>query len=216
MLTRFAPLLLAVLLVPTACGQSAPMVERFRAGEHFQLIEPAVPTQAPAGTVEVVEAFSYACPHCATFEADVAKWRASAPDTVKFVYLPAAWNATWEAFARAYHAADALGILTRSHPAMFKALHTEHVAIKDVDELAQWYTQFGVTREQFLDAFNSPETTAKIAKSRELIPAYRIDATPTIVVAGKYRVTGEMAGSNAAVFEVVDFLVAKELAAQKR
>ena len=43
-----------------------------------------------------------------------------------------------------------------------------------------------------------------------------VDATPTVVVAGKYRITGEMAGSNAAVFEVVDHLVAKELAAQKK
>jgi thiol:disulfide interchange protein DsbA len=212
---RLAALLLAVLLVPTACGQS-PMVERFRAGQHYQLIDPPVPSEAPAGKVEVVEAFSYACPHCATFQADVDKWKAGAPATVHFVYLPAAWSATWEAFARAYHAADALGILTRSHHAMFKALHTDHTPIKDVDELAQWHTQFGVTSEQFLAAFNSAETNAKIERAKQLIPAYRIDATPTIVVAGKYRITGEMAGGNAQVFEVVDFLVAKELAAQKR
>jgi protein dithiol oxidoreductase (disulfide-forming) len=215
MFTRLAALLLTACLVPTACGQS-PMVERFRAGQHYQLIDPPVPTSAPAGKVEVVEAFSYACPHCATFQADVDKWKAAAPDTVHFVYLPAAWNPTWEAFARAYHAADALGILTRSHHALFKAMHTDHVVIKDVNELAQWFTQFGVTSEQFLAAFNSPETAAKVAKSRELIPAYKVDATPTVVVAGKYRITGEMAGGNPQVFEVVDFLVAKELAAQKR
>lgn len=215
MLIRLAALLLAVLVVPTACGQ-ATMVERFVEGQHYQLVSPPVPSQAPAGKVEVVEAFSYACPHCATFQAEVDAWKAKAPAGAHFVYLPAAWNSSWEAFARAYHAADSLGILTRSHNAMFKALHTERVTIRDLDELAQWYTQFGVTREQFLEAFNSPETTAKIGKARELVPAYGIDATPTVVVAGKYRITGEMAGSNAAVFDVVDHLVAKELAAQKR
>ncbi len=212
MLMRFAVLLLTILVVPTACGQ-ANMVERFQAGQHYQAIDPPVPSTAPAGKVEVVEALSYACPHCATFQEDVDRWKAGAANA-HFVYLPAAWSPQWEAFARAYYAAEQLGILTRSHHALFKALHVEHAPIRNIEDLAQWYTQYGVTKEQFLEAFNSSETTAKIAKSRELIPAYRIDATPTIVVAGKYRVTGEMVGSNAAVFEVVNFLVDRELAAK--
>ena len=214
MLTRIAVLLLTVLVVPTACGQ-ATMVDRFREGQHYQIIDPPVPTSAPAGKVEVVEVFSYACPHCATFQTEVDKWKATAPAAVHFVYLPAAWNANWEAFARAYHAADALGILTRSHRALFKAIHVDRTPIRNIDDLSQWYTKFGVTKEQYLAAFNSPETTAKIAKARELVPAYKVDATPTIVVAGKYRVTGEMAGSLATLWEVVDYLVGKEAAAKK-
>ena len=223
MFTRLAALVLTVLVAPTACAQS--MVERFQEGTHYARIDPPVATTAPAGKVEVVEVFNYACPHCATFQGDVDKWRASAPSTVHFAYLPAAWSPPWEAFARAYYAAESLGILTRSHEPIFKALHTEHVQIRNLEELAQWYTQFGVTKEQFMAAFESPETTAKIGKSRELVPAYKVDGTPSIVVAGKYRVTGEMACAavasgtpctHAAVFDVVDFLVAKELAAAKR
>ena len=223
MFTRLAALVLTVLVAPTACAQS--MVERYQEGTHYARIDPPVATTAPAGKVEVVEVFNYACPHCATFQADVDKWRASAPSTVHFAYLPAAWSPAWEAYARAYYAAESLGILTRSHEPIFKALHTEHVQIRNLEELAQWYTQFGVTQEQFMAAFESPETTAKIGKSRELVPAYRVDGTPSVVVAGKYRVTGEMACAavasgtpctHAAVFEVVDFLVAKELAAAKR
>lgn len=223
MLMRLAALALTVLVAPTACAQS--MVERYQEGTHYARIDPPVATTAPAGKVEVVEVFNYACPHCATFQADVDKWRATAPAHVHFAYLPAAWSPPWEAFARAYYAAEALGILTRSHEALFKALHTERAEIRNVEDLAKWYTQFGVTAEQFMAAFESPETNAKIAKSRELVPAYKVDGTPSIVVAGKYRVTGEMACAavasgqpctHAAVFEVVDFLVAKELAAAKR
>ncbi|HVF33754.1 MAG TPA: thiol:disulfide interchange protein DsbA/DsbL [Candidatus Saccharimonadia bacterium] len=214
MLIRIAALLLTLFVVPTACGQ-ATMVDRFRAGQHYQLIDPPVPSSAPAGKVEVVEVFSYACPHCATFQVEIDKWKPKAPAATHFVYLPAAWNSNWEAFARAYHAADSLGILTRSHRALFKAIHTDRATIRNIDDLSQWYTQFGVTKEQFLAAFNSPETTAKIAKARELVPAYKVDATPTMIVAGKYRITGEMAGSVAAQFQVVDYLIAKEAAAKK-
>ena len=223
MFTRLAALVLTILVAPTACAQS--MVERFQEGTHYARIDPPVASTAPAGKVEVVEVFNYACPHCATFQADVDRWRAKAPAGAHFGYLAAAWSPSWEAYARAYYAAESLGILTRSHEALFKALHTERVEIRNLEELAQWYTQFGVTREQFVAAFESAETTAKIAKSRELVPAYKVDGTPSVIVGGKYRVTGEMACAavpsgqpctHGAVFDVVDFLVAKELAAAKR
>lgn len=235
---RLAALFVFVVTAPTACAESTPsaspasaaapaaaapakpaassastMVDRFREGQHYQLVPDPQETTAPAGKVEVVEVFSYACPHCATFQTAVDQWRTDAPAEVHFTYLPAAWNSSWEAFARAYHAADQLGILGRSHRALFKAMHTDRTPIRNIDDLAQWYTQFGVTKEQFLAAFNSPEATAKIGRARELVPAYGVDATPTVIVAGKYRITGEMAGSNAAVFDVVEYLVAKEAAA---
>ena len=225
-----APLVFAA-VAATACAESTPpagstaaagttsaakpastMVDRFREGQHYQLVPDPQPSDAPAGKVEVVEVFSYACVHCASFQAEVDAWRPKAPAEVHFTYLPAAWNSSWEAFARAYHAADQLGILARSHRAMFKAIHTDRTQIRNIDDLSQWYTQFGVTKEQFLAAFNSPETTAKIEKAQALVPAYGVDATPTVVVAGKYRITGEMAGSNAGVFEVAEYLVAKEAA----
>ena len=44
----------------------------------------------------------------------------------------------------------------------------------------------------------------------QLVPQWQIDGTPTVVVAGKYRVTGASAGGYDKVFDVVDFLVAKE------
>src|SRR5688500_11224978 len=84
MFMRLAALVLTILVAPTACAQS--MVERFQEGTHYARIDPPVATTAPAGKVEVVEVFSYACPHCATFQADVDAWRAKAPAGVHFAY----------------------------------------------------------------------------------------------------------------------------------
>ena len=47
-----------------------------------------------------------------------------------------------------------------------------------------------------------------------LTKKYGIDGVPTMAVQGKYRVGGRMAGSNANIIRIVDFLVAKESAAK--
>ncbi|HET9483077.1 MAG TPA: thiol:disulfide interchange protein DsbA/DsbL [Xanthomonadales bacterium] len=210
MTIRTAWLLLLALVAPAATAAE------FEQGKHYFEISPAQPLATIPGKVEVVEVFSYACGACALFQPEVDKWRAKAPAEAAFSYLPAAWNSNWEAFARAYYAADALGILLRSHRGVFKALHNDRVPLRTIDDIANWYTKFGVTKEQFLAAFNSPEVDARIAKSKAQVPAWQVDSTPSIVVAGKWRVTGASAGSPATLFEIVDHLVAQELAAAKR
>lgn len=196
----------------SACQAQAP-TEPFQSGTQYFPIDPPVATSAPAGKVEVVEVFSYACIHCAHFQPLVDAWRAKQSKNVVFKYLPAAWNAQWEGFAKAYYAADSLGIVEKTHGPMFKALHEEKKNFASLDELAQWYAGYGVKPDAFLSAFNSMTTMAGVEHSKALVPQYGIDGTPTVVVAGKYRVTGQSAGSADKVFDVVDYLVAKELAA---
>ena len=55
----------------------------------------------------------------------------------------------------------------------------------------------------------------KVNRAKQMVPRYGVDGTPTVVVAGKYRVTGGSAGGLDKVFDVVNFLVAKEAAAKK-
>jgi protein dithiol oxidoreductase (disulfide-forming) len=92
----------------------------------------------------------------------------------------------------------------------------DRVPMRTIDDIAGWYTKFGVTKEQFLAAFNSPETTAKIEKSKALVPGWKVDSTPSFVVAGKWRVTGASAGGATQMFAVIDHLVARERAAAPR
>ena len=204
------------LLLLLACIAPASTAADFEEGKHYFRIEEPQTLTKPTGRVEVVEVFSYACGACAMFQPELDKWRATAPAEAAFSYLPAAWNANWEAFARAYYAADALGLQTRSHRAVFKALHNDRVPLRTIDDIANWYTKFGVTREQFMQAYSSPETDAKIAKSKAMVPGWQVDSTPTLVVAGKWRVNGASAGSTAQLFAIVDHLVKQESAAAAR
>ena len=204
---------LSLLLALAAGGAAA---AEFVEGKHYFAISPAATLGTPTpGKVEVVEVFSYACGACASFQPEVDKWRAKAPAGAAFYYVPAAWSSNWEAFARAYYAADAMGILLRSHRALFKAIHNDRLPIRTVDDIANWYTKFGVTKEQFLAAYGSKETDAKIAKAKALVPGWKVDSTPSLVVAGKWRITGASAGGPAQMFAIVDHLVAQELPATR-
>ncbi|HET7843600.1 MAG TPA: thiol:disulfide interchange protein DsbA/DsbL, partial [Xanthomonadales bacterium] len=109
-------LVIASLTLVSACQAQAPATpDVYQAGTQYFPIDPPVATSAPAGKVEVVEVFSYACIHCAHFQPFVDKWRANMPKQASFRYLPAAWNPSWEGFAKAYYAAEGLGVAEKTH-----------------------------------------------------------------------------------------------------
>jgi thiol:disulfide interchange protein DsbA len=212
MLRSLSALLLALVMVPAVSAQG--LVERFQSGVHYLPIDPAQPSSTSQG-VEVIEVFSYACIHCAHFQAAVDQWKKTKPASATFVYLPAAWNPSWEMVARAFYAAESMGILDKTHKAFFDALHVERKPFTNLDSIAQWYaTTAGVKAEDFVAAATSSAVNIKINRSKQMVPRYRVEGTPSVVVAGKYVVTGETAGGYENVFEVVNFLVAKEAAAR--
>lgn len=204
---------LAAMAFVSACNAQG-LIEKYQAGQHYFVIEKP-PASAAGDKVEVVEVFSYACIHCAHFEPMVQAWRRKMPANATFSYVPAAWNAQWEAFARGYYAAQALGVQEKTHEALFKAIHEERRAFNNYSDIAAWYATHGADAAKFTDTMTSLPVQSQIDRSKELVAAYGIDGTPTVIVAGKYRVTGASAGGYENVFDVVDFLVAKEAAARK-
>jgi thiol:disulfide interchange protein DsbA len=212
MLIRLAAVL-ALLATAAAASAQPNLVKRYREGVHYTVIEPAQPTSAPDGKVEVLEAFSYACPACAMFQPAVNAWLAKKPAKAHYVALPVAWSPPWEMVARAYYAAEAMGIKEQTHDAFFKALHVERIPMASLEDVAKWYAKTAkVSEADFLATMRSTGVTAKIARSKQMVPRLGISATPTIVVGGRYRINNQAVGSTEEIFQVVDFLVAREAA----
>ena len=140
-----------------------------------------------SGKVEVVEVFSYGCIHCDHFAPYAEKLRKSLPKGVQFKLLPASFSPAWEPFARAYYAAQELGVLKRTHLELFKQKFQEKYPINTMDELASFYAREGVSRKAYLRAANSPQTDQALAHGNALIRDWGVDGTPTIVVDGRYR-----------------------------
>jgi len=211
MLKAVKRLLLCLLVVPiVACAQSdAP----YKEGEHYIELSSAVPT-SDASKIEVVELFWYGCPHCYALEPAVEGWRAKLSADVKFVQLPAVLNKSWELHARAYYAAKALGVLERTHGALFSALHRERRPLFTQESLASFYAGYGVAEDDFNKAFKSFPVSAQISRVKKAQREYRASGVPLIVVNGKYKVSGTMKAGASGLFDVVDYLVEQERSAQ--
>ncbi len=196
MLKRFPHLrlfaLLGGLLLTSACGAQSSSTAAAPYTEGSEYVTLPAPTQrySAEGKVEVVEVFSYGCIHCAHFAPIAEKLRKELPAGVVFKLMPAPFSAEWLPFARAYYAAKQLGVVNRTHQELFKEKFGENYPINSMDELADFYAKQGVNRDEFLRIANSDEVTAKMKSDLALIQKWQVDGTPTLVVDGKYRVTG--------------------------
>lgn len=207
----FATLLLALAAFSASARDAAPVE-----GVDFVAIEGGKPYAAPAGTVEVAEVFGYTCPACARFEPLIEAWKRTLPKGARFVAVPAAFGGHWIPYARAYLAAQSLGVAERSHAAMFRALHEERslpTSRPTAEEIAGFYAAYGVPPARFVAAYGDASVDARLARARDWVIAAGVDHTPTLVVAGKWRVGGD---SPQDTLRIARWLVDRELAARRR
>ena len=208
MLSRLLATAALLVLSPLALAQ-------FEAPRDYQLIEPAQPT-ASGDKIEVVEVFGYPCIHCAHAAPKIKEWSAGLGPDVKLSYVPAVFGGVWEAFGRAFYAAETMGVMEKTHDKLFEVIHTEKRQFRNLEDVASWYAEHGVSKQGFLDTMTSFPVNAKIAQSIEQVRAYGVEGTPTMIVNGKYRVMSPGGEDGfAKMLQIVDFLVAKERTAKK-
>lgn len=231
MLKHFALMFFGLLAV-TACGSGekgaanaaaatpttpATPAHEWQLGSDYLLIDPRVPTTT-GDKVEVTEVFSYACPHCAHFQPFMDELKAKLPKNAQIVLVPAVFNPAWEPFARAFYTAKAMGVLDKTHQALFDALHRDHLPYSDLQSLANgFYASQGVNPASFLSTAGSFVVDNQIAHGNQLVRDYGVSATPTLIVNGKYRVemNSEKHIGPAEAVDIVLQLVKQESAAKK-
>jgi thiol:disulfide interchange protein DsbA len=202
-------LVLSLLLVPLlATAQGG---QQYVAGTDYDLITPAQRTR-DANKIEVVEFFAYSCGHCYNFEPLIAQWKSGLADDVDFQPSPAVWNAAMEPHAKAFYAAQALGVLDKMHGALFAAMHVDRKRLASDGEIRQLFVVNGVSAADFDKAYNSFGVSSQVRQAVARAKSARITGTPEMTVAGKYRVSTRKAGSQANMLKIADFLIAKERA----
>jgi protein dithiol oxidoreductase (disulfide-forming) len=209
---------------------AAPFVDngKWVEGKNYFVIEPAQPTSHP-GKIEVTEVFSYACPACNGFHATADQIAKSLPPNAVMNYLAASFrpDENWPVFQRAFYAAQALGVVDKTHDAMFDAAwKTGELATYDlkegkpkpkeawptIDDISKFYAKYGVDPKEFIGIANSFSINTQMKRADDLMKAYGVDSTPTMIINGKYRFTATSAGGYAQAIELTQWLVAKEAA----
>lgn len=171
------------------CALAAPAYAQVQ-GQDYRLLTPPQATSTQ-DKVEVIEFFSYGCPHCYALQAQVVKWAAELPANAAFVRVPVSFGRReWGQLSRAYYALEATGDLARLDDALFDAIHKEKRALFDEDNLAAWAAEHGVEAGKFRAAFQSPGVSAQAMRAEQLSRDYKINSVPSIIVDGKYVVLG--------------------------
>jgi thiol:disulfide interchange protein DsbA len=211
--------LIAGVLAVGACSaqddkSAAAKPTEWKEGQHYIVL--TKPTPPPAGKVEVTEVFSYACPHCAHFQPYADQLKSRLPAGVTFSYMPVVFNPSWEPLARAYYTAQALGVLEKTHQALFDALHRDHKPLRTIEDLGGFYAGYGIDPKNFVSTAQSFVVEGNLTQGRERAVAYQIESTPTLIINGKYRLDAASAGGQGQAVELALWLVDKELKAAKK
>ncbi len=193
---------LAFTWTTTADAQGATPVE----GTQFTRVEPPVMPMAK-GKIEVLEFFSYACPHCNSFEPAIESWAAKVPADVAFHRVPVSFLYNYENFMRTYYALETMGLVSAMQPKVFAAVHVEHLRLDKPADIAALMAKNGVDSAKFLNVFNSFSVATSIARAKSLIAQYKLDGVPTLAVQGRYETSPGQAGGHEQALAVVDYLI---------
>ena len=186
------------------------------AGRDYEEIAGGQPYAPLNGQVEVVEVFGYVCPACGAFAPRMSAWKARLPADVRVSYVPVAFGKAWEPYAKAFYAAEAKGLVDKTHDAVFNAIHLQRTLPgegkppADPAQLAKFYAGYGADPQEFVALMNSFATNAKMGRGMQFAQRSGVTGTPTLIVNGKYRVTGGSSWDD--VLRIADHLIAMERA----
>jgi len=183
----------------------------FVEGKDYQLITPPVKTSQPDKVV-VTEIFWYGCPHCFRFEPYAERLADELPEGAVFEQVPSSLNPRWMEHARAYYSFELMGVLDETHRQFFDAIHLKRLRLDNVDAIAQFVAAQGLDEKMFREYYYSFPVETRIRKNNQKESRYGHRGVPAVVVNGRYLVTASLAGSNDRMFEIINFLVGKELA----
>lgn len=189
-------------------AEAAPPV----AGKDYIEIPEGRPLVPEDGKIVVEEFFNYICPACNRFEPQFAAWRKALPSYVNVELVPAAFRPDFEVYARAYYAADAHGLVEQTHEAVYDAIHVKHTLPAEGDKpdeqnIAEFYAQYGVDAEAFLETMSGFSVTLKVRQASQHARSLRIPGTPSILVNGRYLVKGT---TYADMLQTASYLIEKE------
>ena len=185
-------------------------------GVNYTRIVPAQPTSVPAGQVEVLEFFWYACPHCSAIDPLVESWKKTKPAYVSFSRVHVMWNEGHRALARLFYTLESMGKLDQLHSEVFKEIHVNGNPLVAGDPVeseriqAAFLKKFGISETAFRDAYHSMPVDMALQRADTLVQRYRVDGVPRFIVNGKFVADVASAGSPERLISLIGNLTAQE------
>lgn len=178
-------------------------------GREYVRMKNPIPVET-GNKIEVIEFFSYGCPHCGEFEPLLHDWVKKLPSDVQFRRVPVSFQPKWVPLAKEYYTLEALGEDSRLSPEMFIAIHSKGVNLADEKTFFDWAANHGLDRKKVEEMYNSFSIAGKYQRALQQAKAFNAQQVPLIVIDGKFVVSAnENVRSHAAMLPVMDALIVK-------
>ena len=205
-----APLGLArrALTLVAALALAGPASAQFVEGKEYVRLK--APQLVETGKkIEVLEFFSYGCPHCADLEPHLQAWIKRAPADVQMRRVPVAFQPAWENLARVYYTLEAMGEDVRLTPDVFVALHGgNRTNLANDARFLDWAASKGLDRKKVEDTYKSFGIAGKVGRAKQVAQLYNIQSVPTVIVDGKFLISSSSAGGHERVPAAIDAAIA--------
>lgn len=199
----------------TAAGAAAAGFPRFAGaqlatpveGTHYARLGTPVAVSAPQGKIDVVEFFSYACPHCNLLEPVLESWVKRLPSDVVFRRAPVPFLANAQNFQRIYFALEAMNLVEAMQMKVFNAVHVERQYLDKPDAIGAFMLKNGVDSAKFMATFNSFGVQAKARQATQLAEAFKVESVPSVGVHGRFYASGQGGTGGPPMLAVVEHLI---------
>ncbi|MEJ2063156.1 MAG: thiol:disulfide interchange protein DsbA/DsbL [Reinekea sp.] len=206
------PLLAVSLVVFSLFGLNAFAEDepRYEEGKHYTLLSNPVKTTYRGDEIgEIMEFFSMSCIHCYHLEPGIERFLKEKPDNIRFTQVPVIFNNRQEPEARAFYVAEIMN-LKKAQPAIFERNFVERKPFRNDQDYAKFFTQFGMTEDEYMGKALSFAVDSKIKNAMYLTGTSAITGTPSIVVNGKYQIETGVVGGNETALYVAKWLIENE------
>jgi protein dithiol oxidoreductase (disulfide-forming) len=206
MLRRFLIITMLFLTLPA-------FTEEFVAGKDYQLVSGTLAKPASNSKVLVTEFFSYGCPWCYRIEPKLLQWEKKQAKVTQFSRVPVVFNKDWLIYAKAYYTAQLLGLEAKLSPLLFAAVQEKEHSLNTNKAMIDFFTAQGVDKATAESAFeNSTTIDMQVNTGMGLMSNYHIEGVPSFIINNQYKTNLEMAKTEERLWQILDYLVAKERA----
>ena len=206
---------LAAALGLASAAFGAPAVAQMVEGKNYLRLKAPVPVET-GKKIEVIEFFSYGCPHCAELEKYLIPWRAKLPQDVQFRRVPVMFQERWINLGKIYYTLDALGEEDKLSPDVFAAIHGQNVSLWNDKTFFDWAASKGLDKKKVEDVYNSFAVSGKMNRARQQAQTFDIQSVPTVVVDGKFVTGSDKVGTHAQLPAALDELIVKARAERSK
>ena len=210
---KFIALTLAPTLMSSVMAQA-----QFTEGTHYQRVK--IPQAVESGAkIEVIEFFSYGCPHCRDLEEFLGPWIKKLPADVSFKRVPALFQPPWINLAKAFYTLEGLGREDLSAK-VFQAIHTSGLKLHEEKVFLEWAGSNALDVKKTQEMWSSFAVNSKMNRAKTLAMNYELDGVPTLFVDGKFKLQPTTEGQGPVAHKnspaALDFLIAKARIERKK